>query len=181
MSETAGPLIVFDVETQKLFEEVGGPRNAGKLGLSVAVSYDVDTGAFHDFTEQNVGELIDQLFAARLVVGYNTLKFDYAVLKAYTDRRFNRVPSLDIFDHVYRRTNYRSRLDTIAFETLGVGKSGDGREAIVMWREGRVEELLAYCRDDVRLTYELYQYGKEHGAVFTRDPRGRRTRVPIMW
>lgn len=181
MSDTPGPLIVFDVETQKLFEEVAGARSAGKLGLSVAASYNADTGAFHDFTEQNVEELIDQLFGARLVVGYNTLKFDYAVLKAYTDRRFNRVPSLDIFDHVYRRTNYRSKLDTIAFETLAAGKSGDGREAVVMWREGRVDELLAYCRDDVRLTYELYQYGKEHGAVFTRDPRGRRTRVPIMW
>ena len=181
MSETPGPLIVFDVETQKLFEEVGGARSAGKLGLSVAVSYDADTDAFHDFTEQNVDALIDQLFGARLVIGYNTLKFDYAVLKAYTVRRFNRVPSLDIFDHVYRRTNFRSRLDTIAFETLGEGKSGDGREAIVMWREGRVDELLAYCRDDVRLTYELYRYGKEHGAIFTRDPRGRRIRVPIMW
>ena len=176
-----GPLIVFDVETQRLFEEVGGPRNAGKLGLSVAVSYDADAGVFHDFTEATVAALVDQLFSARLVVGYNTLKFDYAVLKAYTDRRFNRVPSLDIFDHLYRRTGYRSRLDTVAFETLGEGKSGTGLEAAKMWREGRVEELLAYCREDVRITHELYRYGKEHGAVFTKDTRGRRTRVPIMW
>ena len=175
------PLIVFDVETQKLFEEIEGARNASKLGLSVAVTYDADADVFHDFTEQTVSALVDQLFSARLVVGFNTLKFDYAVLRPYTDRRFNRVPSLDIFDHIYRRTGYRSKLDTIAFETLGEGKSGTGIEACAMWREGRIDELLAYCRDDVRITYDLYRYGKEHGAVFTKDQRGRRTRVPIMW
>ena len=90
----SGPLVVFDVETQKLFEEVGG-RQASKLGLSIAVSYDADAGVFRDFNEETVGELVEQIFSARLVVGYNTLKFDYAVLRPYTDRKFNRVPTLD--------------------------------------------------------------------------------------
>lgn len=178
---STGPVVVFDVETQNLFEEVGGPRFAHKLRLSVAVSYDADADLFREFTEENVSELIDQLFSARLVVGYNSIKFDYSVLRPYTDRRFNRVPSLDLFDHLYRRTNYRSRLETVASETLGTGKSGTGLEAVTMWREGRVEELLAYCRQDVQVTYDVYKYGKEHGAVFTRDPRGRKTKVAVMW
>jgi DEAD/DEAH box helicase domain-containing protein len=179
MSE--GPLVVFDLETQNLFEDVGGARHAHKLRLSVGVSYEEDTGLWRTFTEENVAELVDQLFSARLVVGYNTLKFDYAVLRPYTDRRFNRVPSLDIFDHLYRRTGYRSRLETVATETLGTGKSATGREACQMWRDGRVEELIAYCRQDVQITYDVYRYGKENGAVFTRDPRGRKTKVAVMW
>jgi DEAD/DEAH box helicase domain-containing protein len=176
----SGPLVVFDVETQKLFEEVGG-RQASKLGLSIAVSYDADAGVFRDFNEETVGELVEQLFSARLVVGYNTLKFDYAVLRPYTDRKFNRVPTLDIFDHLYRRTGYRSRLDTVAQETLGTGKTAGGKEACTMWREGRIEELVAYCREDVRITWELYRYGKEHGTVFTRDRSGRKVSIPVMW
>jgi DEAD/DEAH box helicase domain-containing protein len=176
-----GPLVVFDVETQNLFEDVGGSRHAHKLRLSVAVSYDADADVWRTFTEQTAPDLVDQLFAARLVVGFNVLKFDYAVLRPYTDRRFNRVPTLDMFDHIYRRTGYRSKLDTIASETLGAGKSGTGLEACKMWREGRIEELVAYCRRDVEVTYELYRYGKENGAVFTRDPRGRKQRVAVMW
>lgn len=177
----AGPLVVFDVETKNLFEEIAGARRASKLELSVAVSYDADANLFRSFTEESVSELIDQIFSARLVVGYNTIKFDYAVLRPYTDRRFNRVPTLDIFDHLYRRTGYRSRLDTVAQETLGAGKSGDGREACEMWRAGRIDELIEYCRRDVEITHEVYRYGKEHGAVFTRDRSGRKVKVPVMW
>ncbi len=180
MSED-GPVVVFDVETQNLFSDVGDSRATGKLLVSVAVSYDVDSGEFRSFTEANVGELIEQLFSARLVVGYNSLKFDYAVLKPYTDRRFNRVPSLDILDHLYRRTGYRMRLDTVAGETLGTGKTGDGIEAVELWRAGRVDELISYCTADVQITYDLYRYGKENGAVFTRDRSGRRSRIPVMW
>lgn len=175
-----GPVVVFDVETQKLFEEVDG-RQASKLGLSVAVTYDADAGVYHSFTEETVSELVDQLFSARLVVGYNTIKFDYAVLRPYTKMKFNRLPTLDIFDHLYRRTGYRSRLDTIAEETLGTGKSGDGILACEMWRAGRLEELIEYCRRDVEITWELYRYGKEHGAVFTRNRSGRKIKIPVMW
>jgi DEAD/DEAH box helicase domain-containing protein len=176
-----GPIVVFDVETQRLFEEIGNTRQAAKLGLSVAVSYDADAGTYRTFTEESASDLVEQLFTARLVVGFNSLKFDYAVLRPYTDRKFNRLPTLDIFDHLYRRTGYRSRLDTIAKATLGVGKSGDGKEACEMWRDGRIDELVEYCRRDVEVTWQVYEYGKKHGAVFTRDRAGQQVRIPVMW
>ena len=179
--ERSGPLIVFDVETQNLFEDVGSRRNAHKLLLSVAVSYVADSNEYRSFTEATVAELIEQLFSARLVVGFNTIKFDYKVLRPYTDRRLNQLPTLDIFDHLYLRTGHRSRLETIAQETLGYGKLAGGKEAAAWWRAGEIEKLIEYCREDVRITYEVYQYGREHGAIYTRDARGRRVRVPIMW
>jgi DEAD/DEAH box helicase domain-containing protein len=181
MAERTGPLVVFDVETQNLFEHVGGPQNAHKLLVSVAVSYDVDANEYRTFTHDSASDLVEQLFGARLVVGYNTLKFDYRVLRPYTKRRMNQLPSLDLFDHLYRRTNYRSKLDTVASETLGEHKTGHGLEAYEWWKAGDVQRCIDYCREDVRLTYEVYRYGKENGAVFTRDPRGRRTRVAVMW
>lgn len=179
--ERTGPIVVFDVETQNEFEEVGGRRRAHKLLLSIAVSYEEESGQYRTFTEANVGELVDQLFSARLVVGFNLLGFDYRVLRPYTDRKLSLLPTLDIFDHVYRRTGYRSKLDTIAAETVGARKTSHGLEALRWWREGKVDKVIEYCKEDVRLTYEVYRFGKEQGAIFTRDRRGIRTRVPIMW
>jgi DEAD/DEAH box helicase domain-containing protein len=179
--ERKGPTVVFDVETQNLFEEVGGRRNAHKLLISVAVSYDIERNEYRSFTEATVSELVEQLFGAGLVIGFNTIGFDYKVLRPYTDRRLNQLPTLDVFDHLYRRTGYRSRLDTIASETLGAHKSGSGKEAAAWFKAGQIDKLIAYCQDDVRITYELYRYGREHGAVYTRDSRGGRVRIPIMW
>jgi DEAD/DEAH box helicase domain-containing protein len=179
--ERKGPVIVFDVETQSLFEEVGGRRNAHKLRISVAVSYDAEKDEYRSFTEATAPELVDQLFGAGLVVGFNTIGFDYKVLRPYTDRRLIQLPTLDIFDHLYRRTGYRSRLDTVAQETLGTPKTASGKEAAAWWKAGEIDKLVEYCREDVRITYEIYRYGREHGAIFTRDSRGRQVRVPIMW
>lgn len=177
----SGPTVVFDLETQNLFDDVGGQRFTHRLRVSVAVSCDVESGEIRTFTEDSIGDLVDQLFGARLVVGYNILKFDYGVLRPYTDRRFNRIPTLDLMDHLYRRTGFRSSLNAVAGATIGAAKTADGLEAVEMWRDGRIDELAAYCRSDVEITRDVYLYGREHGAVFIRDRSGRRQRVPVMW
>lgn len=176
-----GQIVVFDLETQNLFDDVGGQRFTHKLRVSVAVSCAVPSGEVRTFSEETVPALVDQLFEAKLVVGYNILKFDYAVLRPYSDRRLNRLPTLDLMDHLYRRTGFRSSLNAVAGATIGAAKTADGLEAVEMWRDGRIEELSAYCRSDVELTRNVYLYGKEHGAVFIRDRSGRRQRVPVMW
>ncbi len=83
---TNSHVVVFDLETQKLAEDVGGWRNVRKMGLSVAVVHTEQDG-FLTFTEETVAELISLLKKASLVVGFNHLRFDYEVLKAYTRRR----------------------------------------------------------------------------------------------
>ncbi|MFN2289772.1 MAG: helicase, partial [Anaerolineae bacterium] len=69
-------IVYFDLETQRTFDEVGGRHNIRKLGLSVAVTYSTAAGAFHHYTEDLVDELIAELRAADLVVGFNVLRFD---------------------------------------------------------------------------------------------------------
>ncbi|HQR39098.1 MAG TPA: hypothetical protein PLF26_11935, partial [Blastocatellia bacterium] len=68
-----------------------------------------------------------------------------------------------------------------AGEPLGTGTAGEGIEAVEPRVAGRVDELISYCTADVQITYDLYRYGKENGAVFTRDRSGRRSRIPVMW
>jgi DEAD/DEAH box helicase domain-containing protein len=49
---------------------------------------------------------------------------------------------------------------------LGVGKSGSGLDAIHYYRSGEIDKLKKYCLDDVRLTKEIYEFGKKNGLVY---------------
>ena len=175
------PVVVFDLETQNLFSDVGGDRAAHLLKLSVGVTYNATTGQFRNYHEDEVEKLIDELFEAEVVVGYNVIKFDYRVLAAYTDRKFNKLRTVDMFDHLYRRLGFRVSLDAVASATLGAKKIADGCQAVVWWRAGELAKLREYCQQDVRLTHEVYRFGKENNYVLISDRSGGTRRVPVMW
>jgi DEAD/DEAH box helicase domain-containing protein len=52
---------------------------------------------------------------------------------------------------------------------LGKGKSGTGLQAILYWRNGRLEELKKYCLDDVRVTKQVYEYGVKNKKILYSD------------
>lgn len=173
--------VFFDVETQRTFDEVGGRHNTRKLGLAAAVTYSTADGAFHHYTEGAVADLITELKAADLVVGFNVLHFDYEVLRAYTDERLDRLPTVDMLDHIYRRLGFRVSLDNLAGATLGTNKSADGLQAVRWYKEGRIQEVLDYCQQDVEVTRQLYEYGRQYKHVKYRDKNWRVQRVPVNW
>jgi hypothetical protein len=80
-----------------------------------------------------------------------------------------------------RMLGHRVSLDSCAEATLGQKKSGHGLEAIQWYRQGKFELLTKYCLDDVRLTRDLYLYGKEHGQIFFISKDGSRRAVPVTW
>ena len=59
----------------------------------------------------------------------------------------------------------RIKLDTLAEATLGKNKTGNGLEAIKLWKQGEVEKVRSYCLQDVKITKELYEYMLENGKV----------------
>jgi DEAD/DEAH box helicase domain-containing protein len=174
-------LLFFDVETQRTFDEVGGRHNIRRLGLSAAVTYSTADGCFRHYEEETVGDLIAALKAADRVVGFNVLRFDYEVLRAYTDDPLDQIPTVDMLDHIYRRLKFRVSLDNLAGATLGRAKSADGLQAVRWYREGRIQEVLAYCQQDVEVTRLLYEYGQQHKHVKYRDRSFREQRVPVSW
>jgi len=173
--------VFFDVETQKSFDEVGGRRNIRKLGLSAAVTYSTADGAFHRYTEETVADLVAELKAADLVVGFNVLRFDYEVLRAYTDDKLDRIPTVDMLDHIHKRLGFRIALDNLAGATLGTAKSADGLQAVRWYKEGRLQEILDYCQQDVEVTRQLYEYGQQFKHVKYRDRNWRVQMVPVSW
>jgi len=174
-------VVVFDLETQNLFSEVGGDRAAHLLKLSVGVTYNATTGQFRHYHEHEVEGLIDELFNAEIVVGYNIIKFDFRVLAAYTDRKFSQLRTVDMFDHLYRRLGFRVSLDSVASATLGARKIAHGCQAVDWWRAGEIAKLCEYCQEDVRLTHEVYRFGKENNHVLISQRSGGMRRVPVMW
>ena len=178
---TGRKVVVFDVETQRSFDEVGGRTQFHKLLVSAAVAYRYDHDQFLEFTEENVRELIDLLLEADLVVGYNILGFDYEVLSAYTDRNLRALPTVDLMRDLEARLGFRPKLDSVVQPTLGVGKTADGLQALEWWRRGELDKIMAYCRDDVRVTRDLYDYGKRNRCVLVARFGGTPRRVEVDW
>jgi DEAD/DEAH box helicase domain-containing protein len=152
------------------------------MRVSVAVLYDSGDDAFHTFGEREVPELLRRLEELELVVGFNLLRFDYRVLGAYTTADLARLPTLDIWQEVYRHLGFRLSLDALAGATLGAAKSADGLQAVAWWRQGRLEELAAYCRQDVEITLGLFRHGQEKGhLLYRRKGEDTRLRIPVDW
>jgi DEAD/DEAH box helicase domain-containing protein len=173
--------VFFDVETQRSFDQVGGRHNIHKLGLSAAVTYSTADEAFHHYTEETIADLIEELKSADLVVGFNVLGFDYAVLEAYTDESLAGLPTVDMLDKIRRQLGFRVSLDNLASTTLGTSKSADGLQAVRWYEQGRMQEILDYCQQDVEVTRQLYEYGKQYKHVKFRDRNYRVKSVQVSW
>lgn len=172
-------ILVFDLETQKLAEEVGGWSNIPKMLLSLAVTYSEASG-FQTFTEKNVDELIEKLMSADLVVGFNHVSFDYSVLSAYTSQNLRELNNLDLMVDAKNRLGFRLSLNHFAEHTLGLNKSGSGLDAARWFKEGRMDLIEKYCRDDVKITRDLYEFGRDRGYVkYMR--KGKVSRLKVNW
>lgn len=175
-------ILYFDLETQKTFDEVGGRRNVGRLGLSIGVTYSTADEDYHVYTEADVDTLVRDLSQADLVVGFNVLRFDYTVLRAYSDYPFDQIPTVDMLDHIHRALGFRVSLDSLASATLNAQKSADGLAAVRWYKSGQIDKIVEYCRQDVKVTKELYEFGKKNGYVQFQDRRSYRLRkVSVRW
>jgi DEAD/DEAH box helicase domain-containing protein len=160
-------LIVFDIETQHLADEMGGWHNLEALRVAVAVTWDEDHG-YRTWWEGQAGDLVAELDRHDMVIGYNVNVFDYAVLSLYgrTDHLLDK--TFDILDELYQQTGKRVPLNLVAQLNLGEAKAyQSGADAVKLWRDGRLEDLAAYCTKDVELTQRLYQLWEDEGILWT--------------
>lgn len=165
-------IVYFDLETQKSAQEVGGWNHADKMLMSVGCIWDAITEEFEDYEEHQVQELIEKLASSDLVVGFNTIGFDYKVLKGYTMLDFKTIPSFDMIKAVHKANGFRVGLGTLSQETLGVLKSADGLQALEWFKEGKMKEITEYCRQDVALTRDLFRHGIKDGNFKYRTKVG---------
>ncbi|MBU1155511.1 MAG: DUF1998 domain-containing protein, partial [Proteobacteria bacterium] len=177
------PLVygVFDLETQKLANQVGGWGNIHLMKVSVAVLYDSAKDEFIAYGEDQVADLIQRLSELELVIGFNHMRFDYQVLSAYTAANLRALPNLDLMLDVQQSLGHRLSLDALAGATLGAAKTADGLQAVEWWNQGRIQELTSYCQADVELTRDLFLHGQREGHLLYQHRYGQALRVPVDW
>jgi DEAD/DEAH box helicase domain-containing protein len=174
-------LVYFDLESQKLFGEVGG-RDASKLLLACGVTWSTAHNDFAVYWEKDVQALIAELKSADRVIGFNTIKFDYEVLKPYApNENFRAIHSTDMLQDIYRALNFRLSLDTVARATLGTTKTADGLMSVQWFRNGELDKVAEYCKADVDITRRIYEFGRDHGFIHYYSRLGSKLRVPMNW
>jgi DEAD/DEAH box helicase domain-containing protein len=174
--------VLFDLETLRSAQEVGGWHNAHRMGIALGVVWFLEEGRHQVYREEEVGKLVEALTSARLVVGFNVKRFDYRVLSGYTGVDFSpRLPTLDLLEGIHATLGFRLGLDHLAQATLGSGKTADGLQCLEWVREGRFDLVESYCLRDVEVLRDLYLFGRREGFVCYLDRQGRKLRLPVDW
>jgi DEAD/DEAH box helicase domain-containing protein len=175
-------ILFFDLETQKLAQEVGGWNRCHLMRISVAVVYDSTEKEFFTYTEDKIDQMVKRFKEADLIVGFNTKGFDYKVLGAYTSMNLYDLPSFDILEELYKQLGFRLGLDNLAKETVNMGKSADGLTAVEWFKKGDIESIKKYCIQDVTATRDIFYYGLEKGHLYYSDKKdNRRVKVNVDW
>jgi len=174
--------LVLDLETKHSFQEVGGNNNHHLLKISVVGVFDYQSGQFLTFEENQLADLEKLLKDRDTLIGFNIKAFDIKVLESYLDFDFKKLQIIDLMEEPAIYLNHRVSLDSLVGPTLSENKSGDGLKAIELYRSGKMEELKKYCLDDVRLTRDLYEYGKKHQKVIFQSKYTLGTQaIPVTW
>lgn len=160
--------VFFDVETQKSFDEVGGyfPQKLGVSFVGVCIRDGFSgSGELKGFFEKDLPDLWPILETADVVIGFNSIGFDLEVLRPYYTGNPDQWNMLDLMLRFKDSVGHRISLDAVAQETLGIGKSGNGLDALRYYRNGQLRELASYCLKDVAITRDVYDYGRTHGSL----------------
>ena len=158
--------ITLDIETTG---EFGGNNNVLALDLSVVCIHDSATGELSSFTQEELPKLWPILEQADLLIGYNSDHFDIPILNKYYSGNLANIRSIDLLKEVRAVLGRRLRMDNVAEATLGRKKISNGLQAVKWWNEGKYDEVIKYCMEDVRITLELYEYARKHGILKYTD------------
>lgn len=170
--------IVLDIETQNTFDEVGG-YFTDRLKVSVVVAYYYDTDTYESYLEADLPKMFAKLELGSRIIGYNSIGFDMPVLNNYYLGDLLKIPQLDMLAHINKALGFRIKLDDVAKATLGTQKSAHGLQAVQWWKEGKIDEIITYCQQDVKVTKEVYEFGLKNGFLLYDDRSGERHAIPV--
>ncbi|HWP81893.1 MAG TPA: ribonuclease H-like domain-containing protein [Bacteroidota bacterium] len=172
--------VYYDVETQLSAEEVGGWQNVHLMRVSVAITWSSVDG-FLRWEEKDVPAMIDHLSRFDRIVSFNGDGFDSKVLSSYGSVALINMKSFDVLSDLKAKTGHRLTLESIANATLGAGKSADGLFALRWWKEGKVDLIAEYCKQDVQMLVDIVEFGRDFGYVYYRDREGNPQRINVQW
>ncbi|MEK7169109.1 MAG: ribonuclease H-like domain-containing protein [Patescibacteria group bacterium] len=169
--------VIFDLETQRFFDEVSEPSQFGVSVISLYVrtldeNFNEIKGQMLSFFEEDVLKSFEYFKNADRIIGFNSKRFDVPVLKPYLPVEFQKYNHFDVLEHVKEINGKRVSLNAVAKETLGQQKVDEGGNAIIYWQkhdEESLRKLKYYCEEDVRITKEVYDYGFKNKILKFKD------------
>ena len=174
-------ILYFDLETQKSADDVGGWGNIHEMKLAVGVVWDSCEQEYFSYLEGAASQLVKKLRTADLVVGFNVKKFDYGVLQPYADFDLDEITTFDMLIDVNKKLGHRLSLNHLAENTLNAEKSADGLVSLQWYKEGKIDKIIEYCKQDVEITRDLFLYGESHGYVKYSTRSGVAKDLEVDW
>jgi len=165
--------ITFDIESIS-DSNVRGHIDVNAQEITVVATHDSETDAYTAYFKEDLPKLWPIIERADLLIGFNSDTFDIPLLNRYYPGDLTHIRSLDLLAEVHKALGRRIRLQSLAEATLGTSKSSDGLTAGEWWREGKKDQVAAYCIKDVEITRALYDYAFAHGSLKYKDLRDTR-------
>jgi DEAD/DEAH box helicase domain-containing protein len=167
--------IVFDIET------VGDIRDLSTMKVTVVSLYDYGTDAYRSFEEHELKDLWPMFERASRIIGYNSAHFDVPVLARYYPGDLSKIPHLDMMVAIKSSVDKRFKLNDLARATLQIEKSADGEKAMQWYHEGRMDLIKQYCEQDVKVTKELYDFGRKNKMLYYPTLTGEIMPFPVSF
>ncbi len=169
-------VIVYDIEIVKAIlgknevkepdiEYCNGWNDHENMGISVIGTYQSWDGRYRSFFEDNKDEFFKSIEEADLLVGFNNIAFDNAVIRACWGD-IDDSKCYDLLVEIWAAAGLGPKfvyathagygLDAMACTNLGVRKSGFGGNAPKWFQRGEYGKLVDYNLNDVVLTRRLF-------------------------
>ena len=197
-------MIVYDIEIQN--PPVANPKKKGDykiangwedykgMGIACAVFYDMQRDLIRIYKDNlPTKELHEIVNSADILVGYNNRRFDDNLLRSM-DCNVPLHKSYDILHQFYMakglseewnpRTHGGYSLDKMCMKNLNMekAKSGSGADAPYLWQDGKRQEVIDYCINDVMITAKLLSKIFELGGLHDcKTKAGKFYKMPLPY
>ena len=85
------------------------------------------------------------------------------------------LPTFDMFAEVKELTGQMISLANLAKRTFNIEFPKLSGQAVTKWWEGKYQEVIDYCIEDVRMTQKLFNHGCRQGFLKYWNPDERKT------
>ena len=135
-----------------------------------------DMEHYYGFNNDDDCPVVDTTFVIDNVIG-----FDYTVLQPYSDFDLQEINTFDMLVDIKKLLNFRLSLNHLAQHTLNAKKSADGLVSLQWYKEGKIDKIIHYCKQDVEITRDLFLFGEDNGYVNYQSRSGNPLQLEVNW
>ena len=167
----------FDLETKYLFKEIRKDWEnltwsqkeelrkeiIPKLKMGLAGIMDME-GKVIFFTEKEIKKLVNELLSAHTIVGHNLIRFDYDIISSYCSiKEMEEIKNktIDTLKRLEMLTGRLLGLDHLGEINFDMKKTMNTIEIPKLIREGKIDVVKSYLKQDLLITKKLYLHGQK--------------------